>query len=72
MLSSEAKVSLFKQGTVAAVTYGVGIDLGGPAFGVTSGEYNNVLTAFPFLNFVTGVNRTLVALCTTKPNTTYG
>lgn len=72
VLSSEAKISLFKQATVALVTYGVAIDLAGPELGVTSEEYNNVLAAFPKLNFISGANQTIVTLCTTKPNSTYG
>lgn len=72
MLSSEAKISLYKQATVASVTYGVGIDLTGPDNGVTIAEYNNVLAAFPKLNFLLGLNQTFVALCATKPASTYG
>lgn len=72
MLSSEAKISLYKQATVAAVTYGVGIDLTGPDNGVTNAEYGNVVAAFPKLNFLPGVNQTLVKLCATKPASTYG
>ena len=72
VLSSEAKISLYKQATVAAVTQGVGIDLGGPDNGVTDAEYDNVLAAFPKLNFLPGVNQSIVALCTAKPASTYG
>jgi len=72
VLSSEFKISLYKQATVASVTYGVLIDLTGPDNGVTSAEYDNVVTAFPKLNFVSGVNETLVQLCATKPASTYG
>jgi len=72
VLSSEAKISLYKQATVASVTYGVGIDLTGPDNGVTIAEYNNVLAAFPKLNFLLGLNQTFVALCATKPASTYG
>ncbi|KAH8657769.1 hypothetical protein BX600DRAFT_514320 [Xylariales sp. PMI_506] len=71
VLSSEAKISLFKEATVAAVTYGVGIDLTGPNYGITDVEYENVVVAFPKLNFLPGVNQTFVALCTTKPASTY-
>ncbi|KAH6662064.1 hypothetical protein B0J14DRAFT_611169 [Halenospora varia] len=71
VLSSEAKISLYKEATVASVTYGVGIDLTGPDNGVTSTEYENVVAAFPKLNFLPGVNQTLVALCATKPASTY-
>jgi hypothetical protein len=71
-LSAEFGIALYKQPTVAAVAYGVGIDLTGPDKGVTSAEYENVLTAFPKLNFISGVNQTLIALCVQKPNSTYG
>lgn len=71
-LSSEPKISLYKQATVAAVMYGVLIDLSGVDYGLTSAEYNKVEVAFPRLNFVMGVNETLVDLATTKPNSTYG
>jgi len=76
LLSSEPKFSLYKQPTVAAVVQGVLIDLQGlaitSAYGITDTEYNNVEEAFPRLNFITAVNATLVELCTTKRNTTYG
>lgn len=52
--------------------YGVLIDLSGVDYGLTSAEYNKVEVAFPRLNFVMGVNETLVDLATTKPNSTYG
>lgn len=71
-MSSEPKISLYKQRTVAAVVDGVLIDLAGPDNGVTNAEYNNVLAAFPKLNFLSGVNQTLVELCTTKAASTYG
>ena len=72
VLSSEYRISLYKQATVATVMKGVLIDLTGPDNGVTSAEYDNVLAAFPKLNFLPGVNHTLVALCATKPASTYG
>jgi hypothetical protein len=72
VLSSEAKISWYKQATVASVTYGVGIDLGGPDRGVTLAEYNTVVAAFPFLDFLPGVNQTFVELCMRKPASTYG
>ena len=72
LLSSESKFSLYKEATVASVVSGVLIDLAGADDGVTSAEHNNVLAAFPKLNFLPAVNQTLVALCVTKPNTTYG
>jgi hypothetical protein len=50
---------LFKEATVAAVVTGVLIDLAGPAdYGLTSAEYDNVLAAFPKLNFLPGLNQT--------------
>lgn len=72
LLSSEPKFSLYKEATVASVVSGVVIDLTRADDGVTSAEYNNVVAAFPKLNFLPGVNQTVVALCATKPNTTYG
>ena len=72
VLSSEPKISLYKQTTVASVTDGVVIDLSGPDNGVTTGEYDNVLAAYPKLNFLPGINQTLVELCATKPASTYG
>ncbi|KIM98204.1 hypothetical protein OIDMADRAFT_167037 [Oidiodendron maius Zn] len=71
LLSSEPKFSLYKQATVAATVQGVLVDVGEAAYGITSTEYDNVEAAFPRLNFISGVNRTLVELCATKPNTTY-
>jgi hypothetical protein len=74
LLSSEPKFALWKEPTVAAVVAGVLIDLSGPGAGdgVTGKEYDDVVAAFPKGNFLPGVNQTLVALCATKPNTTYG
>jgi len=72
LLSSEPKFSLFKEATVAATVNGVLIDLEGAGNVLTSAEYGNVIAAFPKLNFLPGVNHTLVKLCETKPNTTYG
>jgi hypothetical protein len=76
LLSSEPKFSLYKQPTVATVVQGVLIDLEGaalyPSLGITASEYGNVEAAFPRLDFITAVNATLVQLCTTKANTTYG
>jgi hypothetical protein len=72
LLSSEPKFSLYKEATVASVVSGVVIDLTGRDDGVTIAEYNNVVAAFPKLNFLPGVNQTIVTLCASKPNTTYG
>lgn len=72
LLSSEPKFSLYKQATVAATVQGVLVDVELAAYGITSAEYNKVEAAFPRLNFISGVNETLVKLCATKPNTTYG
>ncbi|PMD12551.1 hypothetical protein NA56DRAFT_586999 [Hyaloscypha hepaticicola] len=71
VLSSEYRISLYKQATVATVMKGVLIDLTGQAYGLTTPEYDNVIAAFPKLNFLPGVNQTLVQLCKTKANTTY-
>jgi hypothetical protein len=71
-LSAEFAISLHKQATVAAVPYGVGLDLNGPGRNVTAEEYGNVLTAFPHLNFYTGVKDAVIALCVQKPTSTYG
>lgn len=76
LLSSEYRFSLYKQPTVAVLVTGVFIDLEGlaslTAYGITSAEYSNVEAAFPRLNFIAGVNTTLVQLCAAKPNSTYG
>jgi hypothetical protein len=72
LLSSEPALAFYKQSTVASVVYGVLVDLNGPARNVTTAEYDNVIAAFPFLDFLPGVNRTLVELCVKKRNTTYG
>jgi hypothetical protein len=57
---------------VASVTAGVAIDLTGPDNTVTDTEYENVLAAFPKMNFLSGGNQTVVELCATKSNSTYG
>lgn len=76
LLSSEYRFSLYKQPTVAVLVTGLLVDLQGPAslaaYGITSAEYDKVEAAFPRLDFITGVNATLVQLCVTKPNSTYG
>lgn len=71
-LSAEFGLAFHKQATVAAVPYGVELDLKGPGRNVTDTEYGNVMAAFPRLNFISGVNQTFVALCVQKPNSTYG
>jgi hypothetical protein len=72
LLSSEPKFSLYKQATVKVLVEGVLLDLGKPDYGVTIAEYQGVEAAFPPLNFITGVNHTLVQLCVQKPNSTFG
>lgn len=72
LLSSEFKLSLYKQATVALVTQGVLVDLQGAQYGITDEEYNNVEAAFPRLEFVAAVNATFVQLCIQKPESTYG
>lgn len=71
-LSSEAKISLYKEASVAAVTYGVGIDLFGPENGITQAEYDKIVAEFPYLDFVPGINRAFMELVERKPNSTYG
>lgn len=72
LLSSEGKFALYKQATVAALFDGVLIDLSAPDLNVTTAEYESVIAAFPKLDFLPGVNQTLITLCTTKASTTYG
>lgn len=76
LLHSEYRFSLYKQPTVAVLASGVLVELQGlaslAAYGITSAEYYNVEAAFPRLNFIAGVNATLVQLCIAKPNSTYG
>ncbi|TVY84467.1 hypothetical protein LSUE1_G001283 [Lachnellula suecica] len=74
VLSSEPKFSLYKEATVQTVTYGVLIDLSnssGAEYNISSADYNGVVADFPYLNFLSGVNQTLVELATRKPNSTY-
>ncbi|KAK2603383.1 hypothetical protein N8I77_009847 [Diaporthe amygdali] len=75
LLHSEYRFSLYKQPTVAVLASGVLVELQGlaslAAYGITSAEYYNVEAAFPRLNFIAGVNTTLVQLCIAKPNSTY-
>jgi hypothetical protein len=54
------------------VVGGVLIDLQGAGDAITGDEYEGVVGAFPKLDFLPGVNRTLVELCVAKPETTYG
>jgi len=72
LLSSEPKLSLYKQPTVAATVQGVLVDVQGAEYGITSAEYAGIEAAFPRLNFISGVNQTLVKLAATKSSTTYG
>ncbi|CZT11637.1 uncharacterized protein RAG0_15710 [Rhynchosporium agropyri] len=74
LLSSEYKFSLYKQSTVTLVITGVLVDVRGieeQSHDITTAEYDSVEAAFPRLDFISGVNQTLVELCATKPNSTY-
>lgn len=71
-LHTEPRIAWFKEPDVAAVQKGVGMDFQGPSFGVTSEEYNAVVGEFPKQGFRDSLNGTMIWLCQTKPQSTYG
>ncbi len=48
------------------------MDFQGPQYGVTQGEYDAVVKAFPNDDLKSGFNDTMIWLCHSKPATTYG
>ncbi|CAJ2513075.1 Uu.00g011940.m01.CDS01 [Anthostomella pinea] len=70
-LHTQDSIYMYKQPVVMVVGAGILIDFAGPAHGVTREEYDAVVAEFPKIDFVAGVNRTLVWLCRSKPATTY-
>ncbi|RYP57457.1 hypothetical protein DL769_009462 [Monosporascus sp. CRB-8-3] len=71
-LHAERSISYYKEPTVQVVSKGIFLDFSGPAFGVTDAEYAAIAAQFPREDLRDGVNSTIVWLCETKPDTTYG
>lgn len=71
-LHTQASIFNYKEPTVAVTGIGINMEFSDVSNGVTEKERDNLLAAFPYTNFLEGVNQTFVWLAETKPATTYG
>ncbi|RBA14190.1 hypothetical protein FPRO05_02982 [Fusarium proliferatum] len=71
-LHTERSISYFKELDVQVVSKGIAMDFSGPAYGVSGEEYAAIAKAFPKSDLKDSVNDTIIWLCDTKPQTTYG
>jgi hypothetical protein len=62
----------YKQPEVELVSEGAVTDFLGPQPGITSEEFNALLEVFPREDFETAFNTSMIRICRSKPNTTYG
>ncbi|TXB95931.1 hypothetical protein FocTR4_00016390 [Fusarium oxysporum f. sp. cubense] len=65
-------ISYFKELDVQVVSKGIAMDFSGPAYGVSREDYAAIAKAFPKSDLKDSVNQTIIWLCDTKPQTTYG
>ncbi|KAI1044407.1 hypothetical protein LB505_012906 [Fusarium chuoi] len=71
-LHTERSISYFKELDVQVVSKGIAMDFSGPAHGVSGTKYSSIAKAFPKSDLKDSVNDTIIWLCDTKPQTTYG
>ncbi|KAH7151113.1 hypothetical protein DER46DRAFT_628970 [Fusarium sp. MPI-SDFR-AT-0072] len=71
-LHTERSISYFKEFDVQVVSKGIAMDFSGPAYGVSGEGYAAIAKAFPKSDLKDSVNQTIIWLCDTKPQTTYG
>ncbi|KAF5712513.1 ankyrin-2 [Fusarium mundagurra] len=71
-LHTERTISYFKELDVQVVSKGIAMDFSGPAYDVSGEDYAAVSKAFPKSDLKDSVNDTIIRLCDTKPQTTYG
>ncbi|KAF4445325.1 Ankyrin-2 [Fusarium acutatum] len=71
-LHTERSISYFKELDVQVVSKGIAMDFSGPAYGVLGEDYAAIAKAFPKSDLKDSVNDTIIWLCDTKPQTTYG
>ncbi|MCJ1252908.1 hypothetical protein MMC24_000714 [Lignoscripta atroalba] len=74
-LHTTRSIASYKEAEVAATSYGIGADFGGPPGShgglLTWEEYNKIVREFPRLGLKEGVREIMCHLCKTKPETTY-
>ncbi|KAF5597438.1 ankyrin-2 [Fusarium pseudoanthophilum] len=71
-LHTERSISYFKELDVQVVSKGIAMDFSGPSYGVSGEDYAAIAKAFPKSDLKDSVNDTIIWLCDTKPQTTYG
>ncbi|KAG5743904.1 hypothetical protein H9Q70_013390 [Fusarium xylarioides] len=71
-LHTERSISYFKELDVQVVSKGIAMDFSGPGYGVSGEDYAAIARAFPKSDLKDSVNDTIIWLCDTKPQTTYG
>jgi hypothetical protein len=71
-LHTERSIAYFKEVDVQVVSKGISLDFSGPAYGVPEEKYAAVAKAYPKNDLKDQVNQTIIWLCATKPQTTYG
>ncbi|KAI6765857.1 hypothetical protein HG530_006927 [Fusarium avenaceum] len=71
-LHTEPSIAYFKEVDVQVVSKGISMDFSGPAYDVPEGKYAAVAKAYPKNDLKDQVNQTIIWLCATKPQTTYG
>ncbi|KAF9769523.1 hypothetical protein IL306_013055 [Fusarium sp. DS 682] len=72
IVSADRSISYFKELDVQVVSKGISMDFSGPSYGVSEEDYAAVAKAFPKDDLKDSVNGTIIWLCATKPQTTYG
>jgi hypothetical protein len=71
-LHTERSISYFKERDVQVVSKGIAMDFSGTAYGVSEEDHAAIAKAFPKGDLKDNVNQTIIWLCATKPQTTYG
>ncbi|KAF5550959.1 ankyrin-2 [Fusarium mexicanum] len=71
-LHTERSISYFKELNVQVVSKVIAMDFSGPGYGVSGGDYAAIAKASPKGDLKDSVNDTIIWLCVTKPQTTYG
>lgn len=71
-LHSTFTIADYKELEVQLVSKGAAEDFSGPSLPVTHPDWNILTKQFPRTNFINNFNESIIHLCMTKPNTTYG
>lgn len=71
-LHSTFTIADYKELEVQLVSKGAAEDFAGPSLPVTQPDWHALTEQFPRTNFINNFNESIIHLCMTKPNTTYG